>query len=63
MRIKRLPVVDVHMADDLKTGTTLLDSLFKNGRIIRDQFKQMQPDIHKLEFAHLYFIAKAHKVT
>ena len=50
------------LADDLQTVTTLLDLLLKNGRITRSQYKQMQPDIHKLELAHLYFIPKAHKV-
>jgi predicted transcriptional regulator len=51
------------LADDLNTVTTLLDSLFKNGRITKDQLKQMQPNIHKLELAHLYFIPKTHKVA
>ena len=51
------------LADDLQAVTTLLDSLWKNGRITRSQYEQMQPNIHKLELAHLYFIPKAHKVT
>ena len=50
------------LADDLQAVTSLLDSLLKNGRITRSQYKQMQPNIHKLELAHLYFIPKAHKV-
>ena len=51
------------LADDLQAVTTLLDSLLKNGRITRSQYKQMQPNIHQLELAHLYFIPKAHKAT
>jgi len=50
------------LADDLNAVTTLLDGLHKNKRISKDQLKDMQPDIHKLELAHLYFIPKAHKV-
>ena len=50
------------LVDDLQRVTSLLESLAKNGRITRSQYKQMQPDIHKLELAHLYFIPKAHKV-
>jgi len=50
------------LADDLQAVSKLLDSLFKNGRISRNQYKQMQPNIHQLELAHLYFIPKAHKV-
>ena len=49
--------------DDLQAVTKLLDLLLKSDRITRDQHKQMEPDIHKLELAHLYFIPKAHKVT
>ena len=51
------------LADNLQAVTTLLDSLLKNCRIAKNQYKQMHPNIHKLELAHLYFIPKAHKVT
>ncbi|CAF1437241.1 unnamed protein product, partial [Didymodactylos carnosus] len=49
------------LADDLNDVTSLLDCLYKNKRITKDQMEDMQPDKHKLELAHLYFIPKAHK--
>jgi hypothetical protein len=50
------------LANDLNVVNTSIDWLFKNGRITKDQQKDLQPNIHKLELAHLYFIPKAHKV-
>lgn len=50
------------LADDLHSVLTLLDYLLKNNRITKGQFKEMYPNLNKLELAHIYFNLKAHKV-
>ncbi|CAF1433899.1 unnamed protein product [Rotaria sordida] len=49
------------LADDLHAVLTLLDYLLINDRITKEQYKEMYPDLTKLELAHIYFNLKVHK--
>ncbi|CAF5182584.1 unnamed protein product, partial [Rotaria sp. Silwood1] len=49
------------LADDLQSVLTLLDDLLKHKKIMKDQYKQIYPNLNILEFAHIYFNLKVHK--
>ncbi|CAF4296902.1 unnamed protein product, partial [Rotaria sordida] len=49
------------LEDDLHSVLALLDYLLKRNRIIKEQYKQMYPNLKTLELAHIYFNLKVHK--